>query len=182
MAEINLLQFFKTGDFGPVKLGMTRAEVENLLGEPDSYYSPDDANNSDNYTTAGIWEYGGVELYFATQDSTDVTSHLLIEITFNPIYLATPEKWQTDIRPWVFGSYFGPTRQELKRALMQAAIPYTEDKRSKPVPDRNGRYPRSNWLYAINNEICGTLRLQSGVLVRYSEDDLILKVRYGHNF
>jgi hypothetical protein len=182
MAEINLLQFFKTGDFGPVKLGMTRAEVENLLGKPDSYYTPDNADDSNNYATARIWEYGGVELCFATQDSTDVTSHLLMEITFNPIYLATPEKWQTDIAPWVFGSYFGPTRQELKQALGQAAIPYTEDKRPKPMPNGNDRFTKSNWLYTANNEIYGTLHLQSGVLVRYSEDDLIIKVRLGQNF
>jgi hypothetical protein len=179
MAEINLLQFFKTGDFGPVKLGMTRGEVGNLLGEPDSYYSPDEALDSDNWAAARIWEYGGVELCFATQDSTDVTSHLLMEITFNPIYLAAPEKWQTDIAPWVFGSYFGPTRQELKDALGQAAIPYTEDKRPKSASNENGRHAKTNWLYAANNEIHGTLRLQSGVLVRYSEDDLIVKVRLG---
>ena len=180
MAEINLLQFFKTGDFGPAKLGMSRAEVENLLGKPDSYFSSDEDHDSGDYATAGIWEYGGVELCFATQDSPDASSHLLIEITFNPIFLAAPEKWQTDIAPWVFGSYFGPTRRELKEALGQAAIPYTEDKRPKSPPNGNGRHTKTNWLYAANNETQGTLYLQSGVLVRYSEDDLILKVRLSH--
>ena len=182
MAEINLLQFFKTGEFGPVKLGMTRAEVENLLGKPDSYYTIEEISDSDDYTSAEIWEYGGVELYFATQDSTDITAHLLIEITFNPIYLAAPEKWQTDISPWVFGSYFGPTRQELKDALGQAAIPYTENKRLESEPNGNGRHTKTNWLYTANNEIQGTLHLQSGVLVRYSQDDLILKVRLSSRF
>lgn len=177
MAEINLLHFFKTGQFGPVKLGMTRTEVENLLGEPDSYSRSDGAFDSGNYSSADIWEYGGVELSFATQDSADVTAHLLIEITFDPIYLATPEKWQTDIVPWVFGSYFGPTRQELKEALMEAAIPYTEAKQPKQSPNGDGRHTKSNWLYAANNEIYGTLHLQSGILVRYSDDDLIIKVR-----
>ena len=176
MAEINLLQFFKTGRFGPVKLGMTRAEVENLLGKPDSY-SSDTIYETINYAEARVWEYGGVELCFATDDSADITSHFLMEIRFNPIYLATPEKWQTDIVPWVFGSYFGPTRQELKDALIQAAIPYTEDKQPRPMLEGNGRHSKTNWLYSANDEICGTLHLQSGVLVRYSNDDLIVKVR-----
>ena len=164
MAEINLLEFFKTGQFGPTHLGMTRGEVKRLLGSPDNDTSPT------------IWEYGGIELHFDTSRSSNPEAHLLIRITFNPIYLAAPEKWQTDIVPWVFGSYFGPTRQELKQALMRAAISYTEMKQPRArLEDNHDR--RGNWLYSASHEISGTLHLPSGVSATYGTDDLILNVQ-----
>ncbi|WP_299104111.1 hypothetical protein [uncultured Tenacibaculum sp.] len=36
MRKINLKEFALTGDFGPVKIGMTKEQVIELLGEPDS--------------------------------------------------------------------------------------------------------------------------------------------------
>jgi hypothetical protein len=176
MTKIDLLEFFRTGQLGPVEIGMTRAEVEQFLGEPDSY-QPTVSNSADNLATAQIWEYGGIELCFATLADVSPASHKLINITFNPIYLAAPEKWQTDIKPWVFGSYFGPTRQELKEALMLAAIPYKDDKQPKLTRHTNGRHHKTSWLYSVNDEISGTLHLPSGVLVSYSKDDLILNVQ-----
>ena len=165
MAKINLLEFFKNGQFGPVHLGMTCAEVQKLLGSPDNVTSPD------------IWEYGGVELHFDSSKSTNKSPQTLTQITFNPIYLATPEKWRTNISSWVFGSYFGPTRQELKQALMQAAISYTESKQPMSSEKENGRSLKTNWLYTASREISGTLHLPSGVSASYSQDDLILNVQ-----
>jgi hypothetical protein len=165
MAEINLLEFFKTGQFGPTHIGMTRSEIKAFLGAPDNYPSPD------------IWEYGGVELHFDSSASTNLDTHPLTQITFNPIYLSAPEKWRTDISPWVFGSYFGPTQQELKKALMQAAISYTDYKQPKSESRGNGRYPKSNWLYTANHEIFGTLHLPSGVSASYGADGLIINVQ-----
>ncbi|MCB8942224.1 MAG: hypothetical protein H6658_00480 [Ardenticatenaceae bacterium] len=164
MAEINLLEFFKTGQFGPVKIGTTRSEVKALLGMPDNQTSPN------------LWEYGGVELHFDPTTSPNPDTHALIQITFKPVYLAVPEKWQTDIIPWVFGSYFGPTQQELKKALMQAAISYTDYKQPPTSGKENGRYPKSNWLYSASHEISGTLYLPSGVSASYGKDDLIINV------
>lgn len=168
MAEINLLEFFKTGRFGPVCIGMSRREVRILLGAPDNYPAPD------------IWEYGGVELHFALSESNNPDTHTLAKITFNPIYLAAPEKWQTDIAPWVFGSYFGPTQQEFKMALMKAAISYTDCKQTGEKVQANGRYPKTNWLYTASHEISGILYLSSGVSAAYGKDDLILNVQLGH--
>ena len=167
MAEINLLEFFKTGQFGPVRIGMTRRQVKILIGLPDNYSAPD------------IWEYGGVELHFDSAKSTNPDNHQLTRITFNPIYLAAPEKWQTDISPWVFGSYFGPTRQELKQALMQAAISYVEAKQPSSQNQENGQNPKSNWLYNASEQISGTLYLSSGVSATYGTDDLIINVQLG---
>ena len=165
MAEINLLEFFKTGQFGPVCIGMTRSEVKILLGTPDNYRSP------------SIWEYGGVELHFESSKLIEPSTQTLTQITFNPIYLAAPEKWQTDISPWVFGSYFGPTQQELKQALMRAAISYTESRQPEQQLNGNGRHPKTNWLYSASHEISGILYLPSGVSASYGTDDLILNVQ-----
>lgn len=35
MKKINLKDFALTGDFGPVKIGMSKEQVINLLGEPE---------------------------------------------------------------------------------------------------------------------------------------------------
>lgn len=169
MAEINLLDFFKTGQFGPVQIGMTCTDVEALLGPPD------------NYTTDLVWEYGGIELHFASPISASPPCYRLTQITFSPIYLANPEMWQTDIAPWVFGSYFGPTQQELKEALLQASISYKDYRRPENRRGANGRHPKANWLYDASHEISGILYLPSGVSATYSQDDLILNVQLSQN-
>lgn len=48
-----------TGDFGGIRLGMTREEIRDRLGDPD-----DMGGTLRKYRTPSIWKYGEVELFF----------------------------------------------------------------------------------------------------------------------
>ena len=55
-----LQECLHTGEFGPVRLGMKREEIRELLGEPD-----DTGGTSRKHRIPQIWKYGEVELHFA---------------------------------------------------------------------------------------------------------------------
>jgi hypothetical protein len=56
---VSLKDLIETGHFGPVNLGMSRAQVETSLGAPD-----DVGGTSRKYRKPSIWKYGDVELHF----------------------------------------------------------------------------------------------------------------------
>ncbi len=56
---ISLLDWLRTGFFGPLRFGQTRAEIALLLGQPD-----DVGGTSRKYRRPTIWKYGDFELYF----------------------------------------------------------------------------------------------------------------------
>jgi len=58
-AKINLLESMRTGEFGPLRLGMTRQQLLKIIGEPDC--RPEPANRDD---APNIWVYDPIELYF----------------------------------------------------------------------------------------------------------------------
>lgn len=60
MIEISLLEWLRTGRFGPVHLGMSRAEVEGVLGPPEMM----GGRTSRRKRRPTIWKYGDVEMYF----------------------------------------------------------------------------------------------------------------------
>ena len=55
---IRLQQFVRTGNFGPIKLGISRVQIEEFLGAPDAWTAQDGKAN------ASVWKYGDVEFYF----------------------------------------------------------------------------------------------------------------------
>ncbi len=56
--KVNLENFLRDGTFGLIKFGMTREEVQKLIGLPDGVFQ----RQKDRFPTA--FEYGDVELYF----------------------------------------------------------------------------------------------------------------------
>ena len=56
--KASLKELIESGGFGPVKLGMTREEVESSLDAPD-----DVGGTSRKYQKPSIWKYGDIELY-----------------------------------------------------------------------------------------------------------------------
>lgn len=71
--SISLLEFFRTGLFGPLSLGMPRAQVEAALGAPDDYAvlsrrASRQHRPEEHWKYSKIWRYGGVELMFDGQD------------------------------------------------------------------------------------------------------------------
>jgi hypothetical protein len=167
MAKISLLEFFRTGRFGGVTVGMSRQEVEALLGRPDSW------SRLEEYGTAGIWIYGGVELCYSSQDN-----NLLQSIYFRPSYFTRRESRRSNKRvdTWIFGmTPNGPSKHQLEEALRNASIPFQdtglemifheEDHRTWQVLDYD---PARFQELGDRAECFGTLVLRSGVQVRYS--------------
>ena len=56
---ISLLHWLRTGFFGPLRFGQTRATITLLLGSPD-----DVGGISRKYPRPSIWKYGDFELHF----------------------------------------------------------------------------------------------------------------------
>lgn len=180
---INLLDFFKSGSFGGVKVGFRRDMVESILGRPD--VSIPGASSSDDYKRANLWYYAGVQFSFSHLDE-----ELLIDIGFKPSYVLpdgyyrNPGNENTELDAWIFGRK-EPTVQELKQALAQEAIPfqdtgletcvYNEEKKKFELipynPDLEGA-----------EESFGTLVLMSGIQIRYSDDGAITRVASGKDW
>jgi hypothetical protein len=60
MIQIGIFEFLKTGEFGNVKLGMSREEVLAILGEPRAWYN----DKGRDLMRAHVWEYEWVSFYF----------------------------------------------------------------------------------------------------------------------
>ena len=59
--HVNMLEFLRTGDFGGIRLGMTRQEVREILGEPPNWSITRKRKRSE---MAAVWKYGSIEIYF----------------------------------------------------------------------------------------------------------------------
>jgi hypothetical protein len=64
---ISLLEFFRTGQFGPLNLGSSKSEIKAILGEPTDWMNPTRASKKYKFD---IWKYGQVEFHF-TQECLD---------------------------------------------------------------------------------------------------------------
>ena len=56
-----MLEFIRTGELGPLRIGLTRSEVRSLLGDPPQWVAAEPKESSQ------IWRYGDVEFYFADE-------------------------------------------------------------------------------------------------------------------
>jgi hypothetical protein len=63
MVEASLKELIESGRFGPLRLGMSRAQVEGFLGAPDDWSA-----GSRKYSQATILKYGDVEFLFDPRD------------------------------------------------------------------------------------------------------------------
>lgn len=57
MILVSLRTFLETGEFGQIRLGMSRQQILDSLGHPDTW-------NKMTPQEATIWKYGSIELYF----------------------------------------------------------------------------------------------------------------------
>jgi hypothetical protein len=101
MISISLLDFFRSGQFGPIQLGRTRQEVYDLLGEPDGYGYPET-----HLMKAGVWLYDAIELHFTTRLWLIITDHI-----------SYPDWWGHSER-------IRPSKSDLEDGLTKLNIPY----------------------------------------------------------
>jgi tetratricopeptide (TPR) repeat protein len=82
--EVSLKDFIQTGQLGPIRLGMTRQEIYDLLGEPDGWTGTYPSLTDATFTPIGprgfpLWAYGPIEFYFGEVEQrlyTIYTDHL----------------------------------------------------------------------------------------------------------
>lgn len=67
--QISIESFVKKASFGPIRLNMSKTEIERVFGPPDYYYNP----LIFGYKKATIWKYGEMEFQF-NPDSERLTA------------------------------------------------------------------------------------------------------------
>ncbi len=121
MRKINLKEFALTGDFGPVKIGMTKGQVIELLGEPDS-------DNDYGTGSTGLL-YSWYEFFF--DKKTEIlksiqNDHLQADCEeHNESILFKNDKIEIDI--WFLKLNQDVTRREVKEILQQQEISFSEE-------------------------------------------------------
>lgn len=122
MKKIYLKDFIKTGDFGPVKIGMTKQQVINLLGEPDS-------DNDFGSGTFGLL-YSWYEFFFdkKTQALKSIQNdHLQANCSeHDEMILFKNDKFEIDI--WFLKVNHDITYKEVKEILKRENISFSEEK------------------------------------------------------
>lgn len=198
MATISLLDFFRTGQFGDVKVGMTKTEVLARLGVPDRTWDhlP--------LIEASIWIYDVVELYWVDRFWTGFDTHLS-SITFQPWRMSFHDrkgsklhrdKQFRQIDYWIFRERRHLPLKQLKFSLRQKRIPFQDTGLETLVYHNNSRrkwilfedmgleiiaYQEDNKTFTVvpflnapanydSDDVFGTLVLKSGVQVRYLEN------------
>ena len=69
MITVSLKNVLIGGAFGPIYIGMLRARVLEILGNPDDWSARDAAKTGDNpWRTSAIWKYGDLEFHFGLLD------------------------------------------------------------------------------------------------------------------
>ena len=59
-ASVSMQDFLRTGEFGPVHLGISRRQLRDHLGEPEDWGPAPKAKHH-----AGIWKYDDIEFHFS---------------------------------------------------------------------------------------------------------------------
>jgi hypothetical protein len=117
--QISVLDFIRTGAFGPARLGMKREELETALGRPEG----SGCGKSPGYSKAAIWTYGAFEFHFTPDDELWLifTDHL-DEVAYET------DRRSHDLDPWILGELGKdiPTRCQVEEALRDEQIAFEE--------------------------------------------------------
>ena len=130
ITSISLIDFFRTGNFGPIQLGMTRQEIYGLLGEPDWYQSPDT-----NLMRSNIWMYEPIEFHFFDESP--------LRLIFTD-HISYPNYWNSKrirLDAWLFSNGYQPNKNELEAGLRKQHVPFTYIKiKPKDEGDIKGKF------------------------------------------
>ncbi len=105
---VSMQDFLRTGEFGPVRLEMSRGQLRGQLGEPEGWGPTPRAKHN-----AGIWKYGDIEFYFHHKADT------LVMIFADHVGELKGGK-AIDLDPWVFNGAL--TVKQVLRHLEEAHI------------------------------------------------------------
>ena len=122
--KIDFRDFLKTGQFGPVQLGMTQDEVRQLLGNPQDWGGQfpwktnelgQNATSDDSYP---IWKYDEMEFHFGDQERR------LWLIWCDHLDLLKSDGKVFQLFRWVFETV-PLSREKLEQGLTSEGIDYT---------------------------------------------------------
>jgi hypothetical protein len=133
----SLKELVTDGRLGPIRLGIARRQIAELLGEPDQHSLNSHARHRKRFPPA-IWKYGDIELHFA--HPTDQLYLIFLERFTVP---SGGAKLQLD--PWIIQQSL--TVDRLEQALERNHIPIDRARKAYDDPD--------------------TLRLRAGVGVEF---------------
>ena len=105
--KVSLQEFIRTDKFGALELGISRAQIEAILGAPDAWTA------QDSQTNASIWKYGDVEFYF--QNNT-------LWMIFMDDFTVPNGGSKIELEPWIISGQLTLSRAE--KELKSAAIAY----------------------------------------------------------
>jgi hypothetical protein len=176
VAEIRLLDFFRSGQLGGASIGMTYEEVAASLGTPEMWWDGKNRNSPGAEARSSIWVYGGIELLFLPEQEPRLDM-----ISFAPSYLF---RNKISLDRWVFRTRKGPSCRRLKKALKTERISYQDTGLEMVVfKEKMTAYevvPFDETSPDLNLEdVFGTLILASGVQIRYAHDYSIVMVKMG---
>ncbi len=124
MISVSMMEFLRTGAFGPIHLGMPRTDVEEILAPPNAMST----TTSDNGLPA-IWKYGDIEMHFEPNDN------------LSSIYtdeFDVPSGGQAiDLDPWILRR--GIPWSEVEPQLAARHISYSERGKTTPYDNATTR-------------------------------------------
>jgi len=119
-----MLHFLKTGEFGEIRLGMSRQQVLDILGEPVWFggYWPSQPVGDEVSPFANEcpeWSYGTIAFFWGEKSDR---LYMIYSDDMDRICLID-EKIEYDL--WIFGEFRPPNKEQCESALQEAGIPYT---------------------------------------------------------
>ncbi len=122
MVSVSLRDWLETGMFGPLQFGMSRAQVQELLGPP-----ADTSARPPNRPFRTVWKYGDVELHFSAEGSLSLVflDHFVVPSCAGALVLD----------PWVVQG--GMARTALEKQLDESGIGY--HRADSPFDDSTAR-------------------------------------------
>lgn len=131
--SISLIDFCRTGHFGPITLGMTKLEVEQVFGKPPAWggtfpWWPEELTRKATaftlpYTVYSIWTYDAMEFHFGMQDRL----YIIWCDHFDELVL---HGQAFDLQRWIFGPASSVPKNVCIAALKAEGIPYQDKVRS----------------------------------------------------
>ena len=121
--EVDIRDFLRTGEFGPIRLGMTKTEVELLLSKPrywGGHLPPGVWEEGMSYNDCPIWEYDSMEFHFGYKGQLFLIHCDHLDWLENAGDTFSLKRWVFETHPL--------TLEQLEQALKEEQIDYIHEK------------------------------------------------------
>tara|TARA_B100000795_G_C22534579_1_gene336458 strand:+ start:21 stop:566 length:546 start_codon:yes stop_codon:yes gene_type:complete len=175
MTKIYLKKFALTGEFGPVKIGMSKDQVIQLMGEPET--DQDFGSGS-----SGLL-YSWYEFFYETETGVlnSIQNDHLQDDCSNHDESITFKNDKIEIDTWFLRLNQDLTRSDVKKALMSQGIPFSEEEYwgSDIIRFESGVYldfDDRDGVWGIDED--GTVEKDESVVVQNKENFVLNGIRY----